>query len=471
MVGTGGATYVNRLELTRRLDEHSVRELAHALNIAVHERRQWGSDEADTLLDWLSDRNRLSELGPALSLIGREDLLPLLNPTPTQDGGASTASNFLETESSSTPPASVPSVEVTAPVTNTCGTQVIGSNNVVNPQATVDALIAAHQQTVSAKDEHIYDLKKQLEAVVGALQAEQAKPDARPEIGEALAMLAKGEKNQAEAVFEAVSAAATEQGRAGFRQAAEAQRHIGALAVLDDTEKALKAYRRATELDPDNTAGWNELGFLLHRIGELNEAESAYRRVEGLVKTANDHCVLAATYGNLGIVYKTRGELDKAVAMYKKSLALNETLGRKEGMAIAYGNLGNVHQIRGELDKAVEMHRKSLALNEVLGRKEAYGNLGIVYKAWGELDKAEEMFKKSLALDEALGRKEGMAINYVNLGNVYQTRGELDKAVEMYHQSLAIEEALGRKKGMAINNVNHGIVYEIRGDLSRAQKS
>lgn len=55
-------------------------------------------------------------------------------------------------------------------------------------------------------------------------------------------------------------------------------RHLGALAFLHDTVKALAAYRRAVALDPHNPDSWNQLGHLLLRVGELDETSVMYRK-------------------------------------------------------------------------------------------------------------------------------------------------------------------------------------------------
>ncbi|HUS96471.1 MAG TPA: tetratricopeptide repeat protein, partial [Hyphomicrobiaceae bacterium] len=117
-------------------------------------------------------------------------------------------------------------------------------------------------------------------------------------------------------------------------------RQKGALAFLHDTQSALSAYRKAAELDPDDAEGWNNLGRLLHRVGEIDRAIEAYERVLALGNRSSNKAVTAVASGNLGTLFQTRGELDQAEQMYRKSLDLNEALGRKEGMANQYGNLG-----------------------------------------------------------------------------------------------------------------------------------
>jgi tetratricopeptide (TPR) repeat protein len=256
------------------------------------------------------------------------------------------------------------------------------------------------------------------------------------------------------------------------RDEAGLYRQKGALAFLHDTEKAMRAYAKATELDPDDAEGWNQLGQLQFRIGELNAASRSFERVLALGNQIEDRGWIAIATGNLGLVYQTRGDLDQAEVMHRKSLAIDDELGSKEGMAATYGNLGLVYNTRGDLDQAEAMYRKGLAIDEELGRKEGmakqYGNLGIIYQTRGDLDQSEAMFGKSLALDEALGRKEGMAATYGNLGIIFRKRGDLDQAEAMFSRSLAIEEAIERKEGMANQYANLGLLYEQKGDTAQA---
>ena len=325
-----------------------------------------------------------------------------------------------------------------------------------------------YREELRGKDEQIQELEKAVEA----LKKQAGAPDAPPGIDAALKQLAQGETESAEAIFEQVLE--RKKGEAASKEAAAAARHIGALAFLHDTQKALSAYTEAIDLDPEDPDGWNMLGALQKRLGNLDAATKAFERVLALGNKVRDKAVIAVAYGNLGIVYGTRGDLAKAEEYHLKALAIEEELGRKEGMASDYGNLGNVYRARGDLAKAEEYHLKSLAIEEELGRKEgmanAYGNLGLVFQTRGDLAKAEEYHLKSLAIEEELGRKEGMADAYGNLGLVYEERGDLAKAEEHHLKSLALNEVLGNKVSMARNYDLLGAIYAERDDLVRGEE-
>jgi tetratricopeptide (TPR) repeat protein len=297
------------------------------------------------------------------------------------------------------------------------------------------------------------------------------------------------------------------EGRSSLRTSAQYWRHIGALAFLHNTHKALAAYEKAVALDPSEPEGWRYLGELQYRLGDIANADRSFTHLAELGKSTNDrrtqsmgclrlgwiarYCTgdlakaetlivdalrlaelaawqegVARAYTNLGNVYYTRGDLGNAEEMQHKALALDEEVGNKEGMASVYGNLGNVYSARGDLGKAEEMQRKALALNEVLGHREgmanAYVNLGNIHQSRGDLDEAEEMQCKALALYQEMGRKQGMAISCGNLGNIYRSRGDLNEAEEMQRKALGLYQELGHKEGMAICYGNLGIIHQSR---------
>ncbi|MXS82003.1 tetratricopeptide repeat protein [Nitrosomonas oligotropha] len=252
---------------------------------------------------------------------------------------------------------------------------------------------------------------KTLQETIQALTQQNAQ---KYDIQQALDLLAQGDTTQAEAIFAGVAAEAKQEGKKASIKEAEALRHLGSLAFLHDTQKALTAYQRSTELDPDNLDGWNNLGHLYQRIGELEKAENAYTTVQKLSLLQLNRAGEAAAYGNLGVIYWTRGELNRTIEYYEKALVIDEELKHKAGMACDYGNLGLVYQTRGDLECAIEYHEKALAINKVLGCKEGmasqYANLGSIYETCGDLDRAVEYWKQSLMLFQQLGAKDKIAL-------------------------------------------------------------
>ncbi|MDD5214324.1 MAG: tetratricopeptide repeat protein [Methylococcales bacterium] len=316
---------------------------------------------------------------------------------------------------------------------------IININSQVNIEKIVATLTDKHQQDIQTKDEQI----KALTQAVSDLSKGQGIFGTDAQIEQAMSALAKGDTTEAENLF----TQAAQKGDQEAKHTAQAYLNLGALAYSHDTQKALDSYRRATELDPDNAEGWNRLGHLLLRIGELNKAIEIYEKVLQLGDIHQNLEEESIAFGNLGIAYQMSGELDKAIAFHEKALSINKSLNFKEGMANNYGNLGIVYKTRGELYKAIELHEKALAIDERFGLKEGiggdYGNLGATYDMLGKLDKALEFYKKSLAIEKKLGFKEGMAIQYGNLGGIYEQKGNKFEAKRHYQMSIELFKQLG----------------------------
>lgn len=231
-----------------------------------------------------------------------------------------------------------------------------------DPMETLNRLLAAHEEIGELKQD-----KKQLENALQALEARAEAGEEPDRIAEAFARLDQNDTSAAEAIFREVLEAKEAEGAAANRQAAEAARHLGALAFLHDTQAALVAYEKAIALDPDNTDGWTQLGHLRRRLGRLELAEQAYETVLRLGNRDASDELIAIAKGNLGVIYRTRGELDRAAETHGQALALHEALCRKGGMAIQYANLGALAEERGDPKTACRHWAKALALYEEVG--------------------------------------------------------------------------------------------------------
>jgi tetratricopeptide (TPR) repeat protein len=340
----------------------------------------------------------------------------------------------------------------------------------IDQNAIVHSYIKSLKSQLEIKDNQI----KALGDVVKTLDEGRGKLASSTDIDLALQAFAKGEKTRAEVILKKLLEQKTAEGKQANQQAAAAARHLGALAFLDNTQVALNYYRQATELAPDNVDGWFQLGLLFQRIGELNQAITAYQRIFILGEQQQSQMLYAVAYGNLGVVYQIKGNLAKSEEYFLQALEINKQLGRKRGMATNYGNLGNIYGTKGDLDKAEEYYLQAFEIDKSLGSKEGmaleYSNLGIIYQTKGELEKAEEYQLLALELDKVLQNKQGMATDYGNLGVIYDIKGDFVKAENYYLNSLEIAKELGHKEGVANQYGNLGNIYQIKGELEKAEK-
>ncbi len=102
----------------------------------------------------------------------------------------------------------------------------------------LDRLLATNKK-LSETEQECDDLRK----TVASSQSQSG-----PEQETALEVLKAGQTDKAEALFQKIAESQEKLGAKANSQAAQAWRHIGTLAFLHDTQKALGAYTKAVDL-------------------------------------------------------------------------------------------------------------------------------------------------------------------------------------------------------------------------------
>ena len=116
-------------------------------------------------------------------------------------------------------------------------------------------------------------------------------------------------------------------------------------------EDAIEAYRRVVAIDPTYAAAWNNLGLLLHRMGDYEGARQAYDAA-----LAQDPDCREAAY-NLGSLHEDRGEVEAAVGSYRRALELSPDY------ADAHFNLAGALSRSGRGDEAARHWQRYLELD------------------------------------------------------------------------------------------------------------
>ncbi len=123
-------------------------------------------------------------------------------------------------------------------------------------------------------------------------------------------------------------------------------------------EEAIRYFKRATELEPENSSYLTRLGYLLKITGKPDEAERAWLRAIRLTDKEPE------PYVNLGSLMYERGFLKSAYQYYKKALEIDpNNYEALVGAANVIDDLGNFALAREMYEKAIKVAPE---------RKEAY---------------------------------------------------------------------------------------------------
>ncbi|MFQ5946470.1 MAG: tetratricopeptide repeat protein [Anaerolineae bacterium] len=178
-----------------------------------------------------------------------------------------------------------------------------------------------------------------LEALARSIEAEPRAADTLVNRGWVLMELRRYE--DAMAAFEA---ALTLQPRL-----ARAHAGLGSLLVESkgDYTEGMRHYLTAVNLDPENPALLNDLGWLSYKMSRYPEAVAALEKAT----TLDPNNPMIQT--NLGLAYQKAGKLDEAVAHLQKALAINP-----EYTLALYG-LGKTYESRKQYADAVTAYRRA----------------------------------------------------------------------------------------------------------------
>ena len=156
----------------------------------------------------------------------------------------------------------------------------------------------------------------------------------------------------------------------------------------------------------------------LHRSGQLDAAETLYRRILEIEPDQPD------ALGFLGIISMHRGRLDTAIELIEKAIVLDP--GRPE----RYSNLGNVLLAAERVDDAVAAYQKAIELAPA--HAAAYNNLGIIYKTQRRFEEAERAYRRAIELDPSHVEAHN------NYGNLFAAQGRTREAIEYYSRAITL---------------------------------
>ncbi len=217
-------------------------------------------------------------------------------------------------------------------------------------------------------------------------------------------------------------------------------------AYLSDnfTEKAIKQYKTAIELDWNHANAHNNLGKAYQSLGLLDMAVKEYKIA---IELNPD---LSSAYNNLGYALKEKGFIDEAIEYYQQAIRLDPLLIK------AHYNLGYAYKSKGLIEKAIKHYQIAIKLDNTI--PEIHNNLGNAYRSNGLIDKAIEEYKIAIKLAPPYSEP------HINLGNSYFSKGLIDMAIEEYKIAIKINPQIAEAY------YNLAVAYEAKGLKETAGK-
>lgn len=176
-----------------------------------------------------------------------------------------------------------------------------------------------------------------------------------------------------------------------------------------ETEKLVHKLIRAIDEHPDKVNNYYDLGSLLTRLNDYEQAEELFMKALGIFEAKADQSAIDLLNYGLGNLYYEVGKPDKAIDLYNK-------IGDKKLKADSYLMLAQSYMKKGQHKQAVaygltahELRAEDPAINQVLGDS---------LLALGEFKAAKKYY------DAILRRHPGRADTQFNRGIVAMVLNE-----------------------------------------------
>jgi tetratricopeptide (TPR) repeat protein len=182
-----------------------------------------------------------------------------------------------------------------------------------------------------------------------------------------------------------------------------------------DADKAITAYSKALELDPDWADIHNEIGYIYLDLGELQKALDHIKKFVALSPGE------ANPLDSLGEIYFWMGRLDESLASYKKALEIKSDFDQPN-FAIGY-----IHLMKEEYAEASRWFDQFIAVTPPGIRREGYLWKGFCRYWQGDSDGCHFYLQKAAELSEPDYAWGMPFINWLRVF-IHLDRGELDQS-------------------------------------------
>ena len=174
-------------------------------------------------------------------------------------------------------------------------------------------------------------------------------------------------------------------------------------------EDAIKAFKRALEINPNYTEVALNLAVIYNELGQFGKSTEVYENARKTRRDSQSYLdpyvkgKLANMHAELGVIYKDLGFYAQAVEEYRKALLLSpEFVDIKTSLGVVYRDMLDYESSVRELDEAIKL-RPEYTSPRV--------QLGLTYYTMGQQEKAKTEWLKVIRAEPG----DKMAQMYMNL--------------------------------------------------------
>ncbi len=203
----------------------------------------------------------------------------------------------------------------------------------------------------------------------------------------------------------------------------------GFLFGQQDYDGATEHYKKAMEINPSFSPVYNIMGYAYRQVGNYAEAEKAFKKyTEMIPNDPNPH----DSYAEL---LMKMGRFDESIAHYRRALAIDpHFVASYSGIATNYMYKGMQDSAAAELKKLSDMARND---GET---RTAMFNQTVLYVDGGKMNEALQEVDKQYAMGEKINDLPQMSGDLAMKGNILVEMGKYDDAAAAFQKSVELSD-------------------------------
>ncbi len=243
----------------------------------------------------------------------------------------------------------------------------------------------------------------------------------------------------------------------------------------EDLDRAIAAYAKATQLDPQGAAAFLRSGILHGRRQQLSEASAAFSKAEEIYRAMSSQEGLAEVHYQKGALFARLRRLPEAKAELEQSLAISRASSSEYQAIRTSLQLSNVYYAEGDSSEAKAIAADAVTAAQRLNSRSLATNglidLGYTLLARGEFVDTRAYLQQALALarEDKSTRLEARA--RLALGSLSTQEGAFDDAVAHLEAALAFYQPAGYRTETSNALILLGRAYGDKGEYAIAMKA
>ncbi|MEZ0114946.1 tetratricopeptide (TPR) repeat protein [Catenulispora sp. EB89] len=241
--------------------------------------------------------------------------------------------------------------------------------------------------------------------------------------------------------------------------------------AADDFARALEMFRQIGNRLGEANALTN-LGQVRYQGGDVPGAADTFAQALEMFRQIGNRLGEANALINLGRVRDTSGDYPGAADTHMRALEIFQKIGNRLGEASALNELGRVAHMNADFVGAVDAHSQALEIfrriGNRLGEANALNDIGRVGHQSGDFAGALDAHTRALEVFRQIGNRLGEAMALHDLGRARFLTGDYPGAAQAHTQALELYRQLGNRGNEASVLTDLGRVRYLTGDFQGA---